>query len=656
MTNHSQSSRRNFLKLAAAASASSYFLGTQRKATSTGIDPQADIILFNGRIATQDERRSFADAVAIKNGRFLVVGTEKEVMATKGDNTQVINLKKRTVIPGLNDSHIHLIRGGLNYNLELRWDGVPSLIDGLRMLKEQADRTPSPQWVRVVGGWSEFQFAERRMPTLDEINRAAPNTPVFVLHLYDRALLNRAALRAVGYTKDTPNPPGGEIQRDRLGNPTGMLIARPNAMILYSTLAKGPKLPREYQINSTRQFMRELNRLGITSVIDAGGGYQNYPDDYQIIADLHKRGELTVRIAYNLFTQRPNQELDDFKGWAQIVSPGQGDDFYRMNGAGEMLVFSAADFEDFLEPRPNLADSLEDELQPVVELLLQNRWAFRLHATYDESIDRFLDVFEQVNRDIPFDGLHWMFDHAETISDRNIERVRALGGGIAIQHRMAFQGEYFIARYGAEAVERTPPIARMLEMEVPVGAGTDATRVASYNPFVALYWLISGKTVGGTTLYSDRNRLERMEALRLYTVGSSWFSSEEGHKGAIVPGQLADLAVLSDDFFSIPEESIKSLESVLTVVDGKVVYAAKEFSDLAPPLLPVLPEWSPVTRFGGYYSAPATVPAAAKAMHLCTALCSHIHKATCRTTASTLNTARSLSSFWGGMGCDCFAF
>lgn len=625
-------------------------------ATSKASDTQADIILFNGRIATQDECRSFADAVALKNGRFLVVGTEKEVMATRADNTQVINLKKRTVIPGLNDSHIHLIRGGLNYNLELRWDGVPSLVDGLRMLKEQADRTPSPQWVRVVGGWSEFQFAERRMPTLDEINRAAPNTPVFVLHLYGRALLNRAALRAVGYTKDTPNPPGGEIQRDRLGNPTGMLIARPNAIILYSTLAKGPKLPREYQINSTRQFMRELNRLGITSVIDAGGGYQNYPDDYQIVADLHKRGELTVRIAYNLFTQRPNQELDDFKGWAQIVSPGQGDDFYRMNGAGEMLVFSAADFEDFLEPRPDLADSLEDELQPVVELLLQNRWAFRLHATYDESIDRFLDVFEQVNRDIPFDGLHWIFDHAETISDRNIERVKALGGGIAIQHRMAFQGEYFITRYGAEAVERTPPIARMLEMEVPVGAGTDATRVASYNPFVALYWLVSGKTVGGTTLYSDRNRLERMEALRLYTVGSSWFSSEEGQKGAIVPGQFADLAVLSDDFFSIPEESIKSLESVLTIVGGKVVYAAKEFRNLAPPLLPVLPEWSPVTRFGGYYSTPATVPAAAKAMHLCTALCNHIHRATCWTASSTLNTASSLSSFWVGMGCDCFAF
>lgn len=655
MNDYSPSSRRNFLKLAAAASASSYLLGVQQVATSTPNNTQSDLILINGRIATQDAHRSFVDAVAIKNGRFLVVGTEKEVMATRGDTTQVINLRKRIVIPGLNDSHIHLIRGGLTYNLELRWDGVPSLADGLRMLKAQVDRTPPNQWVRVVGGWTEFQFAERRLPTLDELNRIAPDTPVFILHLYDRALLNRAALRAVGYTKATPNPLGGEIQRDSSGNPTGLLIARPDATILYSTLAKGPKLPNEQQLNSTRHFMRELNRLGITSVIDAGGGSQNYPDDYQVVEDLHKRGELTVRIGYNLFTQRPKQELEDFSGWAKLVKPGQGDDFYRMNGAGEMLVFSAADFEDFLEPRPDLAESLETELKRVVTLLAQNRWAFRFHATYDESITRFLNVFEQVNRDVPFDGLHWFFDHAETISDSNLERVKALGGGIAIQHRMAFQGEYFVNRYGQQAAERTPPITRMLEMEIPVGAGTDATRVASYNPFVALYWLVTGKTVGGTALYPENNRLDRMAALRLYTVGSSWFSSEEEQKGAIVQGHLADLAVLSDDYFSIPAERIKSLESVLTIVGGKPVYAAKEFKDLDPPSIPVVPEWSPVATYGGYYSAPAA-PAAAKVMHLCSALCNHIHRATCQTASSTLSNAGSLSSFWGGIGCDCFAF
>ena len=560
-----------------------------------------ELILMNGRIATVDHSRPFAEAVAIQNGRFISVGSNEEIMRLRASNTETIDLGGRTVIPGLNDSHMHPIRGGLNYNMELRWDGVPSLADALRMLREQAQRTPPPQWVRVIGGWTEFQFAERRMPTLEEINQAAPDTPVFVLHLYDRAFLNRAALRAVGYTKDTPEPIGGEIQRDKQGNPTGLLIARPNAMILYATLAKGPKLAQEDQMNSTRHFMRELNRFGVTSAIDAGGGFQNYPDDYQVINELHKRGEMTVRLAYNLFTQRPKQELADFKQWTHMTKPGDGDDFYRVNGAGEMLVYSAADFEDILEPRPDMAPVMESELKAVVRHLVEKRWPFRLHTTYDETIGRALNIYEEINREIPFNGLHWFFDHCETISDRNIERIKALGGGIAVQNRMAFQGEYFVERYGAKQAERTPPIRRMLELGVPVGAGTDATRVSSYNPWLSLYWLVTGKTVGGLALYPENNRFERMEALRLYTVGSSWFSSDDGKKGSIVLGQLADLAVLSADYFAVPEEEIKRIESVLTIVGGKVVYAAKEFSKLAPPPLPVSPDWSPVKTHDGYW-------------------------------------------------------
>jgi predicted amidohydrolase YtcJ len=588
--------RRNFLKASVAGMTCTVASGgyAQEK------DTPADLILTNGRIATLDKRKPVATAVAIKGSRFVAVGDDKDVLAHRGDKTQVVDLKKRTVIPGLNDSHLHLIRGGLNYNLELRWDGVPSLADALAMLREQARRTPPPQWVRVVGGWTEFQFEERRMPTLNEINAAAPDTPVFVLHLYDRAWLNKAALRAVGYTKDTPEPPGGEIQRDKQGNPTGLLIARPSAKILYDTLAKGPKLAPEDQINSTRLFMREMNRLGITSCIDAGGGYQNYPDDYKVINDLAKAGELTVRIAYNLFTQRPKQEKEDFAKWVKTAKAGEGDDFYRMNGAGEMLVYSAADFEDFLEARPDLPNMLEADLTEVVRVLAINRWPFRLHATYDETISRALTVFEAVNKEVPFNGLRWFFDHAETISEKNIERVKALAGGIAVQHRMAYQGEYFLDRYGKQATERSPPITQMLKMGVPVGAGTDGTRVASYNPWVALYWLVAGKTVGGTVLYPELNRLDRTEALRRYTLGSAWFSGEENKKGAVEVGRLADLAVLSADYFSVPEEQIKRIVSVLTVVGGKVVYASEDFANLSPAALPVSPDWSPIKHYGDY--------------------------------------------------------
>jgi predicted amidohydrolase YtcJ len=613
----------------------------------------ADLILHNGKITTLDPKYPNAQNVAIKDGK--IIGVDDAESYERGPQTTVIDLKGQRVIPGLNDSHLHIIRGGLNYNMELRWDGVPSLADALRMLKEQVERTPTGQWVRVVGGWTEFQFAERRMPTLDEINAVAPNTPVFILHLYCRALLNRAALRACGYTKDSPNPPGGEIQRDRSGNPTGLLIARPNATILYATLAKGPKLPPEHQMNSTRHFMRELNRLGLTSAIDAGGGYQNFPEDYAVIEELHRRGEMTVRIAYNLFTQKPKQEKDDFARWIKMTEPGRGDDFYRCNGAGEMLVFSAADFEDFLEPRPDLPSVLEAELKEVVKMLAANKWPFRLHATYDESITRFLNVFEEVNREAPFIGLNWFFDHCETISDRNLERVKALSGGIAVQHRMAYQGEYFIERYGKKAAERTPPIRRMLEMEIPVGAGTDATRVASYNPWVSLYWLVTGKTVGGVSMYPDANRLSREEALRLYTQGSSWFSNEAGQKGAIAAGQLADLAVLTADYMTVAEEEIKSLESQLTIVGGKIVHACNAFTRYSPPDLPVLPEWSPIGKFGGY-GAPLDLR---KAVRAGVSIPESAHHQKSRAHGGTHSTKQGapqrFADFWG-LGCDCFAF
>jgi hypothetical protein len=586
--------RREFLELGAGAGLA-LAAGALPRALWAEPEP-ASLILTGGRIATLDPARPIVEALAAQDGRVLATGTAREVMQRRGAATRVIELGGRTAIPGLNDSHLHLIRGGLHYNLELRWDGLRSLGDALERLRIQARNTPPPQWVRVVGGWSEFQFAEGRMPTLDEINAAAPDTPVFILHLYDRALLNRAALRVLGYDEHPPSFDRGVIERDAKGRPTGLLVAKPSPLILYSTLGGAPVLSHEDQTNSSRHFMRELNRLGVTSAIDAGGGFQNYPDDYAVIQGLARQDQMTVRIGYDLFAQKAGEELADYRRWLGMTRPGDGNDFLRMLGAGENLTWSAADFENFLEPRPELGAGMEAQLEPIVRILAEKRWPFRIHATYDESIARFLSVFERVNQDVPLRGLHWFVDHAETISDRNIERVRALEGGIAIQHRMAFQGEYFLSRYGKQAAARTPPIRRMLELGVPVGAGTDATRVASHNPWACLAWLVSGRTLGGTLLYPDSNRLERDEALRLWTRGSAWFSSEEDKKGALAPGQLADVAVLSRDFFAVPESEIQALESVLTMVGGKVVYAAAPFADLAPPLPPVSPGWSPAAR------------------------------------------------------------
>jgi predicted amidohydrolase YtcJ len=621
-----------------------------------------DLVLHHGLFTTLDRANPTAGAVAIKDGVFTAVGRDADILPLASRDTKVIDLKGRRVLPGLIDNHLHIIRGGLNYNMELRWDGVRSLADAMNMLKRQVAITPPPQWVRVVGGFTEHQFAEKRLPTIEEINAIAPDTPVFLLHLYDRALLNGAALRAVGYTKDTPEPPGGEIVRDANGNPTGLLLAKPNAGILYATLAKGPKLPFDYQVNSTRHFMRELNRLGVTGAIDAGGGSQNYPEDYAVIRKLSEEGQLTVRLAYNLFTQKPKGEKDDFLNWTRTSKYKQGDDYFRHNGAGEMLVFSAADFEDFRQPRPDMPPEMENELDAVVRILAENRWPWRMHATYDETIARALDVFERVNQDLPLAGLNWFFDHAETISDRSIDRIAALGGGIAVQHRMAYQGEYFVERYGARAAEATPPVAKMLARGLKVSAGTDATRVASYNPWVALAWLVTGRTVGGLRIYPRRNCLDRQTALRMWTENVTWFSNEEGKKGRIAVGQLADLIVPDRDYFSCPEEEIADTSADLTIVGGKIVYGASDFARFdEAPLPPAMPDWSPVRAFGGYAAWGDAETAGKRAVaRQAASLCGcanqcNVHGHDHAAAWSSKLPISDLKGFWGALGCACWA-
>jgi predicted amidohydrolase YtcJ len=620
-----------------------------------------DWILLNGRFTTLDRSKPVATAVAIKDGKFIAVGSDSEVSQLKANSTRTVDLKGRAALPGLIDNHLHIIRGGLNFNMELRWDGVRSLASAMDMLKAQVAITPPPQWVRVVGGFTEHQFDERRLPTIEELNAAAPDTPVFMLHLYDRALLNAAALRVVGYTKDTPEPPGGEIVRDSAGNPTGLLLAKPNAAILYATLAKGPKLPPEYQLNSTRHFMRELNRLGVTGAIDAGGGFQNFPEDYEVIKQLEAEGLLTIRLAYNLFTQKPKGEKEDFLNWTKTSNYKDGNDYFRHNGAGEMLTFSAADFEDFRVPRPDMPAEMEDDLEGVIRVLAENRWPWRMHATYDETISRALDVFEKVNRDTSLAGLNWFFDHAETITEKSMDRIAALGGGIAVQHRMAYQGEYFVERYGEKAAEGTPPVARMLERGIPTSAGTDATRVASYNPWVSLAWLVTGKTVGGLRIYPQRNCLDRETALRMWTEKVTWFSNEVGKKGQIAVGQLADLIVPDRDFFACAEDDIADTSSLLTVVGGKVVYATGEFASLddSPPP-PAMPDWSPVRKYGGFAAWKQGGGSGAPLQQVASAACScaracgvhgHDHRRAWLGNAPTSDN----NGFWGALGCACWA-
>jgi len=572
-------------------------------AGSVAYAQKADIIIINGKISTLNESNQEVEAIAIAGNKILQTGTNRDILKLKAKTTTVVDAGYRRVIPGLFDSHMHVIRGGRFYNAELRWDGVTSLKRALEMLKEQAERTPEGQWVRVVGGWNEYQFEEKRLPTLAEINEATGSVPAFLLYLYGKAWVNKAGLDKLGFNSDTPNPSEGLIERDEKGNPTGLLVAEPNAFILYSTLARLPNLSREEETNSTLQFMTELNHLGVTGVMDAGGGFQNFPEDYSITDELYEQQKLSIRLPYFLFAQRKGAEPEDYTRWTGMVElhadrPIDKPDYY-VGGGGENLVGEAADFENFLLPRPQLNPSMESQLKEVLKILVNNRWPFRLHATYNESIDRFLAVIEEIDKETPLNGLVWFFDHAETVSDENLQRIKALGGGIAIQHRMAYQGESFIQRYGIKPASNAPPVKEMLELGIPVGLGTDGTRVASYNPWVALYWLTTGKTLGGAQVLAEANRLDRSTALRLATHKGYELIQEE-NKGKLVEGYYADLVILDNDYFTVSGDEIKSITAKLTIMDGKVVYGDETYKDLAPASLRAIPSWSPVNYFGGY--------------------------------------------------------
>jgi predicted amidohydrolase YtcJ len=568
----------------------------------------ADMILYDGKIATLAKVNEFKQAVAIKDGLILETGTSAAITGKyRGTATQLIDLHGKTVIPGLNDSHIHIIREGLHYNAELRWDGVKTLKRALEMLKEQAAHVPEGVWVKVIGGWNEYQFEEKRQPTLQEINDAVPDKPVLITYLYGKAFLNKKGVEVLGYTKDTKYE-GSLVELDGNNIPTGMLYAKETPKAIYMTLGLTTRLNREEQLNSTLQYYRELNRFGLTSAIDAAGGSQNYPDDYSIATTLAKEGKLNIRTSYYLFAQVKGRELQDYEKWGTLTSPNENDNMlmpngFNMEGAGENLVATAADFENFLEPRTILSPDMESDLEPVIRLLVKNRWPFRLHATYGESIERMLAVFEKVNKETPFNGLRWFFDHAETITESQLVRVKKLGGGIAVQFRMYFQGELYTKMY-QQPDHQIPPIKKMMAMGVPVGLGTDATRISTFNPWMALHWAITGQTIGGYQFWPPADALSRHDALLLYTHGSAWFSGEEKLKGKLEKGMYADLTVLTDDYFTVPTEKVKSIESVLTVVNGKIVYAKGEYQSLDVPIAEVIPAWSPVKFYGGYQTQP----------------------------------------------------
>ena len=423
----------------------------------------------------------------------------------------------------------------------------------------------------VAGGWTEEQFAEKRRPTAREVTEAAPDNPVYIQHLYDWLLLTPKAMEALNIRDDSDVTPGGKLERDPDNRPTGVVTGNGNTLgKIFDHL---PKPTMEQQVDGSRKFFREMNSLGITGIVD-GGGVSMYPANYQAVFKLWHDRQLTVRVAYHLCAPKPGSELADLQNLTQLLPQGFGDPMLHFNGPGEILIW--ADWTD--------GDITADGKTKLAELL---RWAaskgytIQLHWNPDRTVHDLLDVVEDISKDYPVRDLRWTVLHLYNASEDNLKRMKALGLIWGVQDGPYFGGERLQREVGVEKARGLPPIATALRLGLTVAGGTDAHRVSSYNPFVALQWYLDGTTIGGVKTRGDAEAPSRRQALEMYTRNSAFMANDDDKRGTLEPGKLADLAVLSSDYLTAPVSEIGKIRSLLTMVGGKVVYASGPFGSMA---------------------------------------------------------------------------
>jgi predicted amidohydrolase YtcJ len=530
----------------------------------------ADLLFINGKIVTQDAASSVAEALAVEAGHISATGSSEQLRKLAGPSTKVIDLGGRTVIPGLIDSHIHAIRAGFRYATEVNWEGATSFGEAFERLKSAAAHAKPHAWLIVAGGWTPRQFAENRRPTDAEIAAAVSGHPVYIQLFYGYALINAEGRDRLGMKTEADLPDGAKFERDREDHATGWIVGNGAAIVsLYSRL---PKPQMEQAIDGTRQFLRELSSLGLTGVIDPGG-HNLAPEDYATLFDLWRKHELPLRVVYSIFAPRPGKELEDFRTATQFLPMGFGDDWLRFNGIGECVTWGM-----YNNDTPSEAD--KEAFYRVARWAADQGLTLTVHWNNDRSVHHLLDVFERVNREVPVAPLRWSIAHLHDASDASLQRMKALGVGWLMHDGLYFAATSYIAERGEAQMQRSPPIGSALRLGLTVGGGTDANRVMIENPFVSLRWMLDGLTVDGVETRGPNEIPSREQALRVYTEGSAWFAHDENRRGRLMPGMLADLAVLSDDYFSVPISDIAKIRSLLTMVGGQIVYASGPFSGL----------------------------------------------------------------------------
>lgn len=525
------------------------------------------LLLAGGPIWTG---RRTVDAIGIAGDRVVAAGTRAEVAERLPGTATEIDLGGRRAIPGLIDSHIHVLRGGLTWDETTRWDDLDSLADGLERLRADAARRPPGTWLRVLGGWHPGRFREGSGPTREDLDGVAPEHPVYVQLLYEEGLLNTAGLKRILSAGDVAG-----LERGADGEPTGR-ISGPEAFgrVLASF---GPPSP-EVEAASTRSLIADLASYGLTGAIDPGG-FGITPASYTTMFDLWRDDLLDLRIRLYLVPASRGDELDEIRQWVRYIQPGFGDRMLRYVGMGEILSFGCHDMEGV---RPfQVSPSSRAQLLEITDLLARHGWPVHMHAIFDETISVVLDVWEEVDRRHGLNGRRFSLAHAEPIGRTNLERVRRLGAGIAVQNRLMYRAADSAALWGEVPAANSPPLGDIVDLGIPLGAGTDATVVAPPNPWWSLWWLVTGKSVDGARPREERHRLSVEQALTAYTRGSAWFSFEESDRGHLEVGALADVAVLTADPFEVEPDRLPEISSELTLLGGRPVHRGTGFAGLA---------------------------------------------------------------------------
>jgi hypothetical protein len=537
---------------------------------------QADFVLRHGKIVTMDQGAPAAESVAIVGDRILAIGKDSDVENLIGPGTSTVELGGRTVVPGLHDSHIHTM-GGATDELAVSLGEARSIADVQAAFARRAATTTPGDWLLGASSWHESQLKEGRLPTRHELDEAAPNHPVFVRRGGHVAVANSVALTRAGIGKDTPDPLGGVIVRDPATHePAGALIERPAFGMVAKLI---PPATRENLVAGLKLYTKKLNSRGVTATLEPGLNLE----EIAAYMDLWRQGAMTTRAR---LLQRVTS-LDDVEALSSILAPNFGDDWLRIGGfkflsdggieaaylgAPYRLVEGEQTDPDFVG-KMLLPPGGIDELRKMFLVAAQRRWQVQVHAVGDAAIARIVDLMEEVDRSHELRDLRWVVMHIFLPTPESLDKIKRMGLWTTVQDHPVKLGHNMIRYWGEERAARAIPVRTITAAGIPTGGGTDAP-VVDWNPFESMWWMTTRNIFvqGKTTVLGPEEAITRELALRLYTVGSAGIAFAEDRLGTLAAGKLADLAVLSDEFFTAPDERLRDIESVLTMVGGKIVH------------------------------------------------------------------------------------